>query len=78
MGGYYALGLQVVCMSPPCFASAMCVLPIALDQRAPSLLLQLGIPPDCKTAVLRAHHVVGMAGEYCLRSMGGSKDDGRL
>jgi hypothetical protein len=55
-----------------------CVLPIALDEAARSPAVQLSIPPDSKMAMLRAHHVVGVAGEYCIRSVGGREDDARL
>jgi hypothetical protein len=54
------------------------VLPIALEEAALSPLVQLSIPPGSKTAMKRAHPVVGVSGESWGHSADGRKDDGRL
>jgi hypothetical protein len=55
-----------------------CVLPLSLDEAALSPLVQLGIRPGFKMAMMRAHPVVGVSGECWRRSADGGKDDGRL
>jgi hypothetical protein len=54
------------------------VLPMAPEGALRYPLVRLSNPRDSETAMLSDHHVVGVAGEYCIGSVDGSEDDSGL